>query len=143
MKPYGKLEDGKLILAPINITIGSVTYKPATEAAYILAGYKEVSYMSYPTDGNEYEEYWEELTRQIAQRWRLVRELTPSERRERAYQSEKCCEFNDQLYTCDELENLYYKYFAETGKETICEEVKSIITAGKNHIREEYPDENE
>lgn len=140
-KTYGTLVGGELVLAPKNITIGTVTYKPATDAAYIQAGYKVVSYSPYPTDGNEYEAYYEEKTKQIAQKWRLVRELTPAERRERAYQSEKCCTYNEIEYTCDELESLYYKYFAETGKEEMCADIKAAITAGKAHIREEYPDE--
>ena len=139
-RTYGKLVNDELELAPENITIGNVTYKPATDAALKLAGYKVVSYAPYPSDGNVYESYWEELTAQIAQHWRLVRELTPSEKRERAYQSEKCCEYGDGLYTCDELESLYYKYFAEDGKEDICAALKAAITAGKAHIREEYPD---
>ena len=140
-KTYGTLVEGNLVLAPKNITIGTVTYKPATDAAYIQAGYKPVAYSPYPADGNTYEAYYEEKTKQIAQKWRLVHELTPAERRERAYQSEKCCIFHDEEYTCDELETLYYKYFAEDGKEEYCAEIKAAITAGKAHIREEYPDE--
>lgn len=143
MKQYAKLIDGVLELAPKNVTIGNVTYKPATEAVYIQLGYKKVSYTPYPSDGNTYEEYWEEKIKYIYQKWRLVHELTPAERRERAYQTEKCCTYNEVEYTCDELENLYYKYFAEDGKEDICSAIKSVITAGKAHIREEYPDETE
>lgn len=142
-KTYGKLEEGNLVLAPKNITIENVTYKPATEAALLQAGYKPVSYAPYPTDGNEYESYYEEKTKQIAQKWRLVHELTPSERREIAYQSEECCIYQEKAYTCDALESLYYKYFAEDGKEAVCAEIKAVITAGKAHIREEYPDANE
>ena len=142
-KTYGKLVDGELVLAPKNITIGNVTYKPATEAAYIQAGYKEVAYAPYPTDGNEYQSTYKEMKKQIAQIWKLVRELTPSERREIAYQSEECCVFQEKNYTCDALESLYYKYFAEDGKDAICAEIKAVITAGKEHIREEYPDAND
>lgn len=142
-KTYGKLEEGNLVLAPKNITIENVTYKPATEAAYIQAGYKVVSYAPYPTDGNEYEATWKETKKQIAQFWTLVRELTPAERREQAYQSEECCVFQEKNYTCDALESLYYKYFAEDGKEELCAEIKAAITTGKAHIREEYPDANE
>lgn len=138
---YGKLVKGKLILAPDVITIDNITYKPATSEVYIRAGYKPVTYTPYPADGNIYEGSYEDLGEEIVQLWRLVRELTPSERRENAYQNEKCCVYGEELYTCDELEDLYYKYFAEAGKEDICAALKAAITAGKAHIREEFPDE--
>lgn len=138
---YGKIVAGKLVYAPSVITIDDVTYKPATDEIYVEAGYKPIVNFPYPTDGNIYEEYYEEEGDYIMQHWRLVCELTPAERRENAYQTERCCPYGDDLYTCDELEDLYYKYFAEDGKEDICAALKAAITAGKAHIREEYPDE--
>lgn len=137
---YGKIEEGVLVYAPESITVGSVTYKPATEEALTVAGYKPVEYTPYPIDGNTYTESWTEEETKIVQTWILEHELTPTERREYAYETEKVCEYLGKTYTCDEMEDLYYKYFAEDGKEDICAAVKAIITGGKAYIREKYPE---
>ena len=140
---YGKIVDGVFQLAPKNVTVDNVTYKPATSEAYVAAGYKPVIYENYPSDGNTYEVSYTETEESIIQGWTLTHELTPEERRELAYETETCCEYQGANYTCDQMEDLYYKYFAESGKEELCATLKAIITAGKAHIREEYPDESE
>lgn len=137
---YGKIEKGVLVYAPKNITVGGRTYIPGTEKAYIEAGYKPIEDVPYPTDGNVYEHSWKETKTKIKGVWTLTHELTPAERRELAYQTEKVCTYEEEEYTCDEMESLFYKYFAETGKEEKCADIKAVITAGKEHIREEYPD---
>lgn len=115
-------------------------YSPATPEELVEAGYKPVIDTPYPDDGNTYAHSWQDNPADITGVWTLVHELTPEERRELAYQTEPCCEYDGKTYTCDGLEDLFYKYFAETGKEDKCAEIKAVITAGKAHIREEYPD---
>ena len=137
---YAKLVDGQPVYAPYKIEKDGIWYIPYPEEMMIEDGYKVVIDTPYPTDGNIYTHSWTETDTAITGVWTLERELTPAERREFAYQTEKVCVYEGEEFTCDEMESLFYKYFAETGKEEKCAGIKTVITAGKAAIREEYPD---
>ena len=71
-----------------------------------------------------------------------ARELTPRERRESIYRTERIIEYQNELLTVDDANSLYLQYAAE-GNTSICEKLQSLIATTKNNIRKQYPDETE
>lgn len=141
---YGKIIDGVFEYAPTNLEVDLTVYKPAPDYILEEAGYKSVETVPYPDDGNIYASSWTEDENVIRQVWVLEHSLTPTERREKAYQEDKICEYEGAFYTCDEIESLAVKYLfedTESAKEII-ETLRAILTTAKKHIRELYSEES-
>lgn len=148
MKRYGKIVDGQLInFNEPSLTYNNVTYYPPTDEIMqnqgLELGWKEFVSAPYSQDGDTYRAEYTEDDTKIYEHWIVVSILPPSERRKRAYSTELCCNYNDELYTVDQMEAFYYQYFAEAGKEELCTLIKTIVSEGKAYIREKYPDENQ
>ena len=65
--------------------------------------------------------------------------LTPAEKRETAYNSEKCIIYSGSALTIDEANDLWKKYQAEGSPKAA--ELTALIVAEKMAIRSTYPDE--
>ena len=65
---------------------------------------------------------------------------TPAELREQAYRNMKAIEFEDNLYTVDEAEKLFWQYFPDASKEKVANLLKKLISEAKDYIRKMYPD---
>ena len=64
--------------------------------------------------------------------------LTPSELREQAYNTEKLVDFNSQSLTVTEASQLWQYYAAEGSDKA--NELQVLISNAKTSIREKYPD---
>lgn len=62
-----------------------------------------------------------------------------AELRERAYETEKLVNFENEILTVDEANKKWQEYQAEGN--TKATELTALISAAKNRIREQYPDE--
>ncbi len=65
---------------------------------------------------------------------------SPSELREKAYETRKCITYGASTLTVDEANKLWLQYIAEGNSEK-AETLTSLINEAKAAIREEYPDE--
>lgn len=65
--------------------------------------------------------------------------FTNAELRERAYETEKLVNFENEILTVDEANKKWQEYQAEGN--TKATELTVLISAAKNRIREQYPDE--
>ena len=65
--------------------------------------------------------------------------FTNAELRERAYETEKLVNFENEILTVDEANKKWREYQAEGN--TKATELTVLISAAKNRIREQYPDE--
>lgn len=66
--------------------------------------------------------------------------LTPTEFRERAYETVKCITYENEQLTVDEANKKWQEYQAEGNEKAA--EITTLIAAAKASIRAEYPDEN-
>lgn len=64
--------------------------------------------------------------------------LTGEEKREKAYQTEKCITFNGGVLTVDEANKLWQEYQAEGSNKAA--EITALIATAKAEIRAKYPD---
>ena len=64
---------------------------------------------------------------------------TPKELRERVYETEKIISYDGDMLTVDEANRKWQEYQAEGN--TKATELTVLISAAKNRIREQYPDE--
>lgn len=64
--------------------------------------------------------------------------LTPEQLREQAYETEPCIEWQGEMITVDQANDLWLKYSAE-GSE-IANELSELIVEAKTKIRVQYPD---
>lgn len=64
--------------------------------------------------------------------------LSPSELREQAYSTEPIINWEDDLLTVDEANDLFNKYFAEASEKA--NQLQLLIIEAKTSIREKYPD---
>lgn len=62
-----------------------------------------------------------------------------SELRRIAYETEPIVEWEGNMITVDQAEDLFGKYFAE-GREDVYETLRRVIAEAKTTIREQYPD---
>lgn len=71
--------------------------------------------------------------------------LSGKEKREQQYVSKICINYDNQDMTVDQAEQYAIHYFFEDDEESQkkVSELKALITAAKEEIRQEYPDENE
>lgn len=69
--------------------------------------------------------------------WEYV-PLINAEKREKAYQTEPCVEFEGKTLTVDEANKLWQIYQAEGHYKAM--ELTAVIASAKNAIREKYPD---
>ena len=69
--------------------------------------------------------------------WEYV-PFTPVELREKAYETEKCIEWEGTMMTVDEANDMFLKYNAEGN--TKSDELTTLIAAAKAEIRERFPD---
>ena len=65
--------------------------------------------------------------------------FTNAELREKAYETEKLVNFENEILTVDEANKKWQEYQAEGN--TKATELTALISAAKNRIREQYPDE--
>ena len=65
--------------------------------------------------------------------------IPASELRRIAYQTEPIIEWENEMITVDQAEDLFGKYFAE-GKDDVYEALRIVIAEAKASIREQYPD---
>ena len=63
--------------------------------------------------------------------------FTPMELREKAYETERCIEWDGNIMTVDEANDMFLKYDAEGN--TKANELTSLIAAAKAEIRERFP----
>ena len=64
--------------------------------------------------------------------------MTGAEKREQAYQTEKCIEYDDKILTVDEANNIWLYYQAENNPKA--SELTAAIASAKAAIRERFPD---
>ena len=64
--------------------------------------------------------------------------FTPMELREKAYETEKCIEWDGNIMTVDEANDMFLKYDAEGNAKS--DELTVLIAAAKAEIRERFPD---
>ena len=64
--------------------------------------------------------------------------LTPTEQREKAYQTLQIIEWQGSLITVDQANKIYYNYFVENNPKA--DDIQILIIAAKSDIREMYPD---
>ena len=69
--------------------------------------------------------------------WEYV-PFTPMELREKAYETEKCIEWDGNIMTVDEANDMFLKYNAEGNAKS--DELTVLIAASKAEIRERFPD---
>ena len=69
--------------------------------------------------------------------WEYV-PFTPMELREKAYETEKCIEWDSDIMTVDEANDMFLKYNAEGNAKS--DELTVLIAASKAKIRERFPD---
>lgn len=67
-KKYGKLDEGVLIFAPINLVVDNMQVINAEEADYLAAGYLPIQYTIKPDD-NEWQAVYTEVDGVILQSW--------------------------------------------------------------------------
>lgn len=60
------------------------------------------------------------------------------EMREKAYETEKCIEWDGDMLTVDEANNMFLKYDAEGNEKS--DELTVLIAAAKAEIRKRFPD---
>ena len=146
---YGKLINGNLIYAPLNLQIDNTWYIPATKEQYIHENYLEIIDTEQPTPGF-YTYHWEQQNDKIVKVWEKQEDpidtRTPAQKREQEYQTRLCILFpaNSETYiTIDDAVKLVYEYSCEETDKAreIVQYLKEIITVCKQEIREEYPDE--
>lgn len=65
-------------------------------------------------------------------------ELTPAQQRENAYANDRIVEWQEELITVDEANDLFIKYFAEDSANA--DILRALIIVAKSNIRENYPD---
>lgn len=66
--------------------------------------------------------------------------LTPTELRERAYETVKCITYENEQLTVDEANKKWQEYQAEGNEKAA--ELTTLIATAKANIRAEYPEEN-
>lgn len=66
--------------------------------------------------------------------------LTPTELRERAYETVKCVTYENEQLTVDEANKKWQEYQAEGNEKAA--EITALIAAAKASIRTEYPEKN-
>lgn len=152
---YGKLIDGHLVPAPnpLHVNRGMV-YNPSGDL-YAAVGYKPIvdTPIPEPEDGTEvyYASHWEEQDGQIVRVWTeadppepepapVVRELTPAEHRELAYNTVACVEWDGDMLTVTEASQKW-EYYAAEGRTDKTDELTALIAAAKASIRAQWPDE--
>lgn len=64
--------------------------------------------------------------------------FTPMELREKSYETEKCVEWDGNIITVDEANDIFLKYDAEGNVKS--DELTVLIAAAKAKIRERFPD---
>ena len=64
--------------------------------------------------------------------------LTPSELRERAYETVKCITYENEQFTVDEANKKWQDYQAEGNEKATV--LTQLIHTAKENIREQYPD---
>lgn len=64
--------------------------------------------------------------------------LTPTELRERAYETVKCITYENEQLTVDEANKKWQEYQAEGGTKAV--ELTQLIHTAKEGIRQQYPD---
>ena len=69
--------------------------------------------------------------------WKYI-PFTPMELREKAYETEKCIEWDGNIMTVDEANDMFLKYNAEGNAKA--DELTALIAASKAEIRERFPD---
>ena len=150
---YGKLINGQIVPAPNPLHVNrSMVYNPSGYI-YESVGYKPIvdTPMPEPEDGTEvyYTSHWEEQDSQIVRVWTetdppepvpVPRELTPAEKREQAYNTVACVEWDGNMLTVTQAAQ-QWAYYAAEGRTDKTDELTALIAAAKAAIREQYPDE--
>lgn len=153
---YGKLINGQIVPAPnpLHVNRGMV-YNPSGYI-YESVGYKPIidtPQPEQPEDGPTayYTSHWEEQDGQIVRVWEEAeppepehvptpRELTPAEKRELAYNTVACIEWDGTMLTVTQ-EAQQWAYYAAEGNTAKTDTLTELIAAAKQAIREQYPDE--
>ena len=96
-----------------------------------------------------YTSHWEEQDGQIVQVWTETEppaeettpapEMTPTEQRERAYDTELCVVWGSDMLTVTQAAQQWVYYAAE-GRTDKTGTLTALIAAAKAEIREKYPD---
>lgn len=132
-------------LAPNAVNIGSTTYFRPTEEQYAECGYYPLVDTPRP-EGMFYSYTWEMIGGKVTRVWHEEPDpRTPEEKREYAYETEPIIEYGNGIITVDDARRICDEYAyedTERAKEIVAELITKI-TAAKQHIREEYPDEVE
>lgn len=134
-----KLIDGTLHYAPKMAKVDNTDFIPPTEEWLKKNGYKEVEYTEMPQDDNQYASSWKEEKDKIVQVWTISHKTNNMERRERAYETKSCIEYQGETITVDMANKLVIQYEIENIDMT---DLKEKIHSAKEEIRAEYPEEN-
>ena len=152
---YGKLINGQIIPAPnpLHVNRGMV-YNPSGYL-YSAVGYKPIvdTPMPEPEDGTEvyYASHWEEIDGEIVKVWTetdppepepvpVPKELSPAEKRELAYNTAACIDWDGSMLTVTQAAQ-QWAYYAAEGNTEKTDALTALIAAEKQSIRGQYPDE--
>lgn len=151
---YGKLIDGNIVPAPNPLHVNqNMIYNPSGYI-YESVGYKPIVDTPVPEseDGTEvyYTSHWEEQDGKIVRVWTetdppepepvpVPRELTPAEKRELAYNTVACVEWDGDMLTVTQAAQ-QWAYYAAEGRTDKTDALTVLIAAAKQAIREQYPD---
>lgn len=156
---YGTLADGRPVPAPNPLCIGrQVIYNPP-DALYLREGYLPIVDTSMPETAEDaepvyYTSNWEERDGRIVRVWTLTEppteepeadpstELTPADRRELAYDTEPCVEWEGQTLTVTQAAQ-QWEYYAAEGRTDKTDALTALIAEAKEKIRAEWPDGEE
>lgn len=146
-KNFGKIVNGELQYAPTNLRYKNTYYCPADDALFKKVGYKKVVDTPCPDDDRQYIGKWEESSKEIVKVWEEVSvpdfdTLTPAQQREIIYVTKLICEWNNNTYTVDYMNKLWYEYSAE-GKSKLAKDIQKVISTAKAEVRKQYPDREE
>ena len=153
---YGTLVGGQPVPAPNPLrTSGSVTYNPP-DALYLREGYLPIVDTPMPETAEDaepvyYTSHWEEQDGQIVRVWvetdppepepvPVPKELSPAEKRELAYNTAACIDWDGSMLTVTQAAQ-QWAYYAAEGNTEKTDALTALIAAEKQSIRGQYPDE--
>ena len=144
---YGKLINGQLVPAPNPLHVNrGLVYNPGG-GLYEAAGYRPIMDTprpEQPEGGSSvcYTSHWEERDGKIVRVWaeQAKTEPAPSEKRELAYNTLPCVEWDGDRITVTKAAQKW-QYYAAEGSTARTAELTALISAAKAAIREQYPDE--
>lgn len=151
---YGKLIDGQIVPAPNPIKVNNGRVYNPSGYLYESIGYKPIFDTPQPEQTDDgtaayYISNWEERDGKIIKVWfeeippesdpvPTSPELTPAEKRELAYNTIACVDWDGNMLTVTQAAQ-QWEYYAAEGRTDKADAITTLIAAAKQCIREQYP----